>query len=432
MRIMSLNGVHESTLPHSMRKFSLESGGDGESGVFGWMMDWFFHEPVSDLGESRWDLREELGFGQSLTNDETRIMEARRHSLPTLFELQRTEGAEMTWARDLLSPDVGEIRIMDRSLVKKFEPYMVVYGYLTQLDHFWRPEASLSVVPRRHLSELLDFIAFESEEDTPEGKKRWLRLHSPIVAKHLQALMKQARQEFLSNLDPTLVHIIYRSTWSPEQWVKHLPPFAEFEQGDPQDGDGVIPPGIPVLAEFEWLRLGSSRSAPRSALARSRIDADGTTTELLGTIMIADGYLAISCYGKVVATWLREQWEQEFAPSDLVFERESATDIRRPTDIETGLPPEKPGNKRASEAVRQFEQRHHQGLLHEAVPALNGMTPLQAAGSKSPADRTVLENWAKGLVQNLYARYGEEGADFAWFFQEIDCAELMPEQWSGH
>jgi len=40
-----------------------------------------------------------------------------------------------------------------------------------------------------------------------------------------------------------------------------------------------------------------------------------------------------------------------------------------------------------------------------------------------------LESWAKGLVQNLNSRYGREGADFAWFFSEIDCAELVPGEW---
>lgn len=432
MRIMASNGVHESGIQQMTRKFSLESGGEGESGVFGWMMDWFFHESVSDLGDSRWDRREELGFGQSLTHDETRIMEARRHSLPTLFELQRTEGVETTWARDLLNPDVGELRIMDRSLVKRFEPYLVVFGYLTPLDHFWRPEASISAIPHEQLDELIDFIALESEEHTPAGKKRWLRLHSPMVAEHLQALVKQARQEFLDNLDPTLVHVIYRSSWSPRQWVKHFHPLEEFEEGNPEDGDGVIPPRIPVLAEFEWLRLGGSSNAPRSALSRSRVDAGGRTTELLGTIMIADGYVAISCYGKVVAAWLREQWEQEFAPSDLVFERESTTDLRELTGNEKRLPSEKPTFEKASEITRQFEQRHFQELLRETVPALNGMTPIQAAKRKSPADRKVLESWAKGLVQNLYSRYGREGAEFAWFFEEIGCAGLMPEQWVRH
>jgi len=431
MRIMLRNGVTESSLSLMMRKFSLEQGGnESDTGVFGGMIDWFFHEPVSDREESRWELREELGFARDLSKDDTRIMEARRHSLPTLVELQRTEGTELTWARDLLDPELGEFQILDKSLVNAFEPFRVVFGYLTQLDHFFRAEGSFSIVPLDRRDELVDFIELESDADTSLGKKRWLRLHTPMVAEQLRQLTEQAKEEFLANLDPTLVHSIYRSSLSQDQWRKHLLLVKELEEGDPEDGDGEIPPGIPVVAEFEWLRQGCSNSAPKSAFSRSRLNPDGTATELLGTIMIADGYVAISCYGKTLAAWLREQWEREFAPSDLVYERESLTDLREMKDSGGKHPIKKqPPTEQVNSITREFEQRHYQGLLQETVPALNGMTPLEAAGSNSQGDRRALESWAKGLVQNLNSRYGREGADFAWFFSEIDCAELVPGEW---
>lgn len=431
MRIMARNGATESSLSSMIRKFSLRHAGDeGDTGVFGGMIDWFFHEPASGREESRWELREDLGFGRDLSNDETRIMEARRHSLPTLIELQRTEGTNLTWARDLLEPELGEFRIMDKSLVSAFEPFMVAFGYLTQLDHFFRTEGSFSIVPIDRRDELIDFIELESDEDSSLGKKEWLRLHTPMVAEQLRRLMEQAKEDLLANLDPTLVHSIYRSSLSRNQWLKHLLPAEELEEGDPEDGDGEIPTGIPVVAEFEWLRQGGSKLAPKSALSRSRLNPDGTTTELLGTIMIADGYVAISCYGKGLAAWLREHWEREFAPSDLVYERESLTDLLEMKSTGEKQPIKKqPPPEQVNSISREFEQRHYERLLQEAVPALNGMTPLQAAGSNSQSDRRALESWAKGLVQNLNSRYGRDGADFAWFFSEIGCAEFVPREW---
>ena len=105
-----------------------------------------------------------------------------------------------------------------------------------------------------------------------------------------------------------------------------------------------------------------------------------------------------------------------------------------PGEKETGIPPEV-----AEDLVLEHQARHYRGWLDEAIPALGGKTPRQAAGD--PGRRQALVDLIRGL-EGMYHRALKEGQpayDPSWMWAELglvqdDEAERPPplahERWA--
>lgn len=411
-----------------LREMSQVVGADDPAALHAFVAVRLFHErDEANLSAGERLLRAR---DHGLNNDQQALLRAKCGMRVALLEVQRVLDHERVEAVDLLDPDAGRFLILDRSLASVAVRYSSLLGWRYALPHFHRFCGAAITVPEiaelepaavvreiaRHLG------GADSEPDLP----RWLAQNFARVQTSLTATCAVRQQDMLAAVDARYGKAVYELQRPLPRCRDHLEQLTDLAPGDLSDEE--LEEGF--LDTFDWLE------APTEGKPANRI---------LGRVLIGQAHWRLEASGSGRFARLRRTFESHMGDRvKFTGERldDLAAQVARPVSAEqlALVPPrlrEHPtrielSTTRITDTDRSPAQitanaRHEflRAFPDTPVPALNGLTPRQAAAD--PGQRANLLRLLKGQVrafdeENL--RLGTSG-DINWLLHELDAGELI-------
>lgn len=145
----------------------------------------------------------------------------------------------------------------------------------------------------------------------------------------------------------------------------------------------------------------------------------------LGTIRITDKHLTLETTSEARAERAR-QWLESLAPQALRYRVTSTEDMkqtlaraesRHRADAPTSLPPDV-----EAELLHTYYENHYRAWVDQPVPALDNLTPRQAAGDRRRHSKIIglLKEFENRAAHD--AREGRPSYDFTWLWRELGLA----------
>ena len=229
----------------------------------------------------------------------------------------------------------------------------------------------------------------------------------------------------MAGIDATAHVRVYQSDRSASAWAGYLDGHPEFDiEPDVDEGERNEAEYGPLKFLYVWLRRAGAEDAPRSGLARLRIDEDGSRLEVLAMVYVHQDFVRLESVGKILMGWTVDRWEAVIAPGLKV-------ESSRVEDFEEREFSEREPVRNNSALLKNFEEGHYKDLIDHVVPALRDMSPRQASESADAEMGGVLTRWAKSMIQNLAEKEARHGfvPHVFWFFEELGLEHLWPRDW---
>ena len=183
---------------------------------------------------------------------------------------------------------------------------------------------------------------------------------------------------------------------------------------EPEEGD---PPGTDY---YSWQRTGESRKLEKDMPTPFRHEPGSGQVGTIGNLKLTDNSLILETFTKQKYEFARKLLTKYFRKK-LKFQREKIVDLARQVaekDVDEikssgretaasppgGIPPEV-----QAEILKRFYQDRYTRFLNEEIPALNGLTPRQAADD--PESRELLLELMKEHLHGIESRNRTEGLE---------------------
>ncbi|MFQ6067036.1 MAG: hypothetical protein ACE5K3_07145 [bacterium] len=375
------------------------------------------------------DLLEDEGL-KDFNNDEKTLFKYYKSAYPTIIEAQRIVDEKTVLCRDILK-DL-EFTIFDYALAHNMKRYSLFQSWIFHMPHFSKPMMGGLVIPRDVKDGYLGLLTKRLKifrRKYPKATLNTLFAHEMMVSRGLlEEIMEQRRDSILENLDFKECGARFRIVGSRErirEIIEKLPDF-EFEE-KAKDTKAEI---------FTWRRLGRSKKFEEMHLTaiRSDNDPEGIVGNL-GRLTLGDDYLDIHTFSRAKYNFclkmieeyfgnlveflrkgiidhniiMKEKMKQEEEIEEQEF-REDEEDI--PTEIE-------------QELMEQFYKHHYTTFLDEEIPALDGLTPREAAKRDDYHERLI--ELMKGHINSVETLAEDKGIKISidWVLKELGLEELL-------
>jgi hypothetical protein len=411
---------------------------DGESGhaMHAYMVcKIFFDRDAAGLScAQRW---EKVGYA-GLRNDERALFAAKTRMRVAALEIRRVVDAQFVEAVDLLAPERGTMRFLDRSLAARATRFATIIAWIFPLPHFWRLSGSAIILPDMGGPAPEEVVAETIRHlGVPEGdeaaRQRWLAENFVRIDASILATSEARRQLMLDGIDGEWCEGIYDLAKSAAQLELALR--GEAEVGRDQLADTERDAGFTEA----WAWFDDSKAK------------DSTTTpggrQLLGSVLVAKGRCQIQAMGRARYEELRRRFEAKCGAlvrftgerrQDHVAQLAGAQN--KPAD--TALVPPRllenpqqvnlatshiagPGPGETIEALkRRIMDESLRRFLDDPIPALDGRTPRAAA--PDPDLRPKLVRLLKARVRALDEENLRSGRtdDINWLIRELGLSEI--------
>lgn len=379
----------------------------------------------------RW---ERDGF-REFRNDERVLFRAKTRVRVALIEVRHVIDDQQFTAVDLLDPGAGELRFIDRSLVRTVGRFTTLLTWVFPLPHFWRVSGNAITVddlgPFTALEAIDACVAHLGGPAEAGAKRTWLAKHFTEIDRALFATGHERRRQMLAAIDARFGAATYDLQVPDRECIRRLanmPDLAEDDVSPQEKKEGF-------KEAFVWFD-----AAPAAASAT----APGGRP-VLGRVLVAKKVARVEAIGGQRLTRLRTAFESGVGDG-IRFNRERIDDLggrmaakepqgdlrlippkllESPTEFlmtSSRLPELPPGEEEPTMAVLQ--RRYRQAWLDEALPALDGRSPRQAA--KEFALRPRLLELVKTQIRQLdrqnLATGGSE--DINGLVRELGLSEL--------
>jgi len=392
--------------------------------------------------------------------DEALLMQCRSKSFVTVVEVERVLDHQRVECLDLFSADAAPFVIVDRSLARTVVRFTRMLGWLTHYPNFSKIGHVSLVVPeliRREFVDLIEGLRPKSAGPgkgasavrdatsggvTPEGGasreaheaavKQAMLEHLADLTRAVAELPGEKMRSILRSMDVWHCTGFYRLNAPQEDVIRVLDAKPDFDWVDqePEEGD---PPGV---EHYYWRRLGESQEFERGLRGVFRHEPGSAIVGGLGN-------LKVGCENLVFETFARAKYEfgkkmiEKYFGGMVTFEREDAVDLarkvaeshegRRAGDADQAesartspIPPEV-----QAQAARDYFLSHYTKFLDDTIPALDGLSPRQAA--KDPSARPLLLELMKEHICGIETDNRERGFDIniSFVLRELGLDELL-------
>lgn len=373
---------------------------------------------------------------EGLSNDEKIIMRSRSNSQATIIEIEKILDHGLLECKDLLDPDAGIFRVMDRSFSKtalRYDRFLVrlekgpYYSTLNvvglkipqQIRHHFIPNIKQILIQRKERCDNEAVIYFLSRE--------FVHLPSIIRDMHVDQM-----QTMLNNMD--FHHCIARyeivgNITKIENILDEKPEFRVIDNND-NEKDYI---------EFEWLRIGESKDIEKSMISFFQHKDSSESYGVLGSIKVYENILEIEILSKKKYAFAKQMIKKYF--KDLVtLKAEKVEDSAKQManrmteesqdddleDEEEYFPKEEENIPREmeQESLNLFYKNHYQKFLDDEIPMLGNITPRQAAND--PKKREALIDLMKEHLNGMENMQRDKGVivNIDWVLDELNLTEL--------
>jgi len=212
-----------------------------------------------------------------------------------------------------------------------------------------------------------------------------------------------------------------------EDLLESKPDF-DWDDREPEEGD---PPGTDY---YIWHRTGESRELEKEMPVNFRHDPENGQVGIVGNLKLTDDSLILETLTRQTYEFARKLLAKYFGDK-ITFRKERIIDLARQIAEEeldeTGRseqPPPSPGEippEVEKELMINFYRDRYTKFPDEEVPALNGLTPRQAADD--PESRPLLLDLMKEHLNGIESMSREKGFDINIDFalKELGLEELI-------
>ena len=380
-------------------------------------------------GKTLFDVWRDEGWA-GLRNDEIFLAGHAVRTRATVVEVRRVIDDLQCECVDLLAGDGAPFTVCDRGLAGGARQYQAFCAWLTPGPFFERvqgvafplplsPESARSVA-LRHI-ELLGGPVEGAAEITA-----WLGDNMADLVRSVNGESAARMERVWQNLDVKQCVATYRFKGEVE----------DLGLSGREDFDEIPPDAEEIAGRgphrcFVWLRAGPSQAWEKFLPESLQGGGIGPGVGMWGHLRIFDGRAEISAMSAMHFEPMKEMLA-EFFGDRFVFEKEFVADIAKQTgpgrqvarfgDRSAG--PEAAMSPGMVEAAQSFIRSHYGKFLREPVPALDGLTPREAAAK--PEMRGRLVDLMKGHLQSVDDLGRRNGViyDIGWVLEDLGLHEL--------
>jgi hypothetical protein len=367
-----------------------------------------------------------------LTRDEPYLAGFKAKVRPTLLEVCRVIDDLQVACVDLLDPPAGEFIVCDRGLASGALQFQCFLGWLCAYPFFSRIHGTACPLPpgaeprldffRRHVREL------GGPEDGP--LTGWLFEHFSELLKQITEESRNSLKAMFRNADIKECVAVYRLTAEPEDLM--LDDREDFDETG-ADKASLIKHGN--HRAYVWLRTGPSKPWESELPEAMRGGIGGPGTPIWGNLRVFSDRVEITAVSENHFRPMQKMVDAFFGDL-LAFDKASVRDVAKQSwpGHESASTPEHQMHLSASyfpeevedtDAVMQhFFRSHYEKFLDDRVPALDDMTPREAA--KRPDMRERLITLMKEHLQTMDGQSKNDGRryDINWVLDELGLEEL--------
>lgn len=382
-------------------------------------------------GKNLINLLEDEGLN-AFSNDEKVLFEYYKKAYPTIIEVQRIVDEKSVLSRDILK-DL-EFTIFDYTLAHNMKRYSLFQTWIFHMPYFSKAMMGGLIIPRDVKDHYLGLLTKRLEifrRKYPEATLNTLFAHEMMVYRGLlEEIMEQRRDSMLKNLDFKECQARFRIVGSRKrirEIIEKLPDF-EFEE-TAKDSKAEI---------FSWRRLGGSKKFEemhRTAI-RSDNDPEGIVGNL-GRLTLGDDYLDIHTFGRAKHNFCLKMIEEyfgnlvEFLREEIIdhnitikekMKQKEAMEEQEFKEGKEDIPPEI-----EQEVMEKFYKHHYTTFLDDKIPALDGLTPREAAKRDNYHERLI--ELMKEHINGLETLMEDKGIkiNIDWVLKELGLDELLLE-----
>ena len=380
-------------------------------------------------GKNLINLLEDEGLN-AFNNDERVLFKYYKKAYPTIIEAQQIVDEKTILCKDILK-DL-KFTIFDYTLAHNMKRYSLFQSWIFHMPHFSKPMMGGLIIPRNLKDHYLDLLTKRLEifrKKYPEATLNTLLAHEMMVSRGLlEEIVKQRRERMLESLDLKECRGRFRIIGSRErirEIIEKLPDF-EFEE-KAKDTKAEI---------FSWRRLGRSRKFEEMhpTAIRSDNDPEGIVGNL-GRLTLGDDYLDIHTFGRAKYNFCLKMIEEyfgnlvEFLKEEIIdhnismkekMKQKEAMEEQEFKEGKEDIPPEI-----EQEVMERFYKHHYMTFLDDKIPALDGLTPREAARRDDCRERLI--ELMKEHINGLETLMEDKGIKISidWVLKELGLDELL-------
>ncbi|MEA1927893.1 MAG: zinc finger HIT domain-containing protein [Candidatus Auribacterota bacterium] len=357
---------------------------------------------------------------EGLDSGEAQMMRYRTRSFLTVIEIQKILDHQRLECIDIFDPDREPFILLDRSLASRVVRFARFFGWVTHYPNFSRPGVVGHEIPHVIRHDFIEIIVSQCQEvagrTDEEAIKEFLALNQNDLTRLLWELPREKMRSAFRKMDVHHCTAVYQYKAEREDIEQILEAKTDFRWRD-QEPDEDDPPGTDY---YTWLRAGRSRRLEEEMPVFFHHEPDDQQTGTIGNIKLFQDQLILETFTRQKYEFAKKMLNKYFGKR-LEFQREKVVDLARQfaekdiNEIRDGesedtsssageIPPEI-----NVQIMEKFYKEHYEKFLQEEIPALNGLTPPQAAAD--PESRPRLVELMKEHLNVIAVKNRDEGLD---------------------
>jgi hypothetical protein len=368
------------------------------------------------------------------------MMESRFNCRATVIEIQKVLDHKRMECIDLLEPEKGNFLLIDRSTAARSVRFSRMLTWLAHYPNFSRIANNGVEVPDIAFREFMDTLQDSFQKERRKHKelliKDYLSENFGSFGSLIYDLSRQKSIAALERMDLHQCKALYKIEGNYAQIKAILDTKPDFEKRErhPEEKE------VAGAHYYSWLRRGESkalekRMSPSFRHGDEKEDGVGT----VGNVTLLPDKLIVETFTKQKYRFAKTMVKKLFGES-LALEKELVVDLARQhaakiednyEDYAQGVILEKQEGKKedippeiARELLQKMHKRHYTIFLDDKIPALDNMTPRQAASD--PQMRPRLIELMKQHLKGIEIQNKERGLDLNidWVLDELSLQEL--------
>ncbi|MCK4995031.1 MAG: hypothetical protein KAS13_08330 [Candidatus Omnitrophica bacterium] len=370
---------------------------------------------------------------QGLTNDERMMLNCRiDNSYATIIEIQKILDYQAMECIDLLDPKQEKFILFDRSIVKSISRFTQLITWINHYPHFSRMANNAIEVPDMICTEFMNTLREAFKKDSLKRRqltiKQYLSENFGSFCRLNFELTREKTKAMVGRMDIHQCKAMYTLKGKVEEVKAVLDKYPEFSVRDrnPEEKDS------PGACYYQWLRRGESKKLEAKMLPAFRHKDENLWVGTVGNIILYPDNLIIETFSKQKYVFAKKMIKKYFKEL-VVLKNEAVIDMAKQhaetigkrkresaTEKSNSIPPEI-----ERKLMRDFYKNRYEKFLDEDIPALDGMTPRQAA--KKPAMKIQLINLMKLHIKGIEKQNRDKnlGLNIDWLLNALGLTELI-------
>jgi len=377
---------------------------------------------------------------QGLNNDERIMMEHRLNCRATVIEIQKVLDHQRLECIDLLEPEKGSFVLIDRATAARSVRFTRMLTWFVHYPYFSRMANNGVEIPDLVFAEFMEALRDTFRKEHRKNKvltiKDYLSKAFGVFCALVYDLSQKKSIAALERMDLHQCKAMYKIIGNYTEIKAALDNYPDFEKRERHPDEKEVAGAY----YYSWLRRGQSKALEKDMPLHfhhgdEREEGVGT----VGNVSLLPDKLIIEVFSKQKYAFAKEMVKKFFG-DNLILQNEAVVDLakqqaakiednyedyveRRVLDKEEGssenIPPEI-----ERELIQKMHRRHYSVFLEDKIPALDNMTPRQAASSLQM--RTRLIELMKQHLKGIEKQNKDRGLDLNinWVLDELSLPEL--------